>query len=158
MASTATYEFMKLTDKFKSCSSFNQHYEVILDNVVKVIQACANGQISEDSLGHDEVRYLYGILSVITADSQPIVDETQRLDEGKRLEVVNWALNQQVAELQKCPAGNKDKLCRIIANIKTITSSFRSGCDEGFKDSYKQLVQHLGQVLSAHLDHEDLTN
>lgn len=69
VASNATYEFMKLTDKFKFCSSFNQHYEVILDNAVKVIQACANGQISEESLGHEEVRYLYGILSVITADN-----------------------------------------------------------------------------------------
>ena len=69
VASIATYEFMKLTDKFKFCSSFNQHYEVILDNAVKVIQACANGQISEESLGHEEVRYLYGILSVITADN-----------------------------------------------------------------------------------------
>ena len=119
--------------------------------MVKVIQACSSGEISEDALGYEEMRYLYSILSVVTSD-------TQRLEENKRLEVVNWALNQQIADIQKCPTDNKDKLCRIIANIKTIMQSFKEGIPDGFKDSYKQLVQHLIQILHANLDHEDLTN
>ena len=71
---------------------------------------------------------------------------------------MNWALNQQIQDIQKCPADNKDKLCRIIANIKTIMQSFTDGVSDGFKGTYKQLVQHLTQIMQANLDHEDLTN
>ena len=113
VASTATYEFMKLCQRFKNEAAFTVHYDATLKNAMEVIQACEEGKISDDVLGHGEVIYLYDILSVFAADAT--------MDQGRRQEVLTWALTRQMGELEGCPQDNKDKLCRIIATIKTIT-------------------------------------
>ena len=61
--------------------------------------------------------YLYNIISFFTSD--------QTMDSQKRYAMLTWALGKQVSDLQACPPDNKDKLCRIISRIKTVTHGLK---------------------------------
>ena len=69
-----------------------------------------------------------------------------------------WALNKQVSELQACPPENKEKLCKIISRIKTVTNGLKLNPQDSFMENYKQLLSHLGMICQQNLDHQELTD
>ena len=116
---------------------------------MRVIQAKYSGQIAEETLGHDEIKNLFGILSLICADNQPNPENFPALEASKKLEAVNWSLNLQIKEIQACPVDNKEKLQRIISLIKTILHSFnQTEPPQELKQTYKDLVVSLYDILA----------
>ena len=59
---------MKLTERFKKQPAFNSNWDTVLKNTIEVIEACAAGKIDDEVLGHEEVVYLYSIISFFTSD------------------------------------------------------------------------------------------
>ena len=96
---------------------------------MEIIEACSAGQISDEILGHEEVVNLYNIISFFTAD--------QTMDSQKRYAILTWALSKQVSDLQACPSENKEKLCRIISRIKTVTHGLKLSPQDNFMANYK---------------------
>ena len=104
------------------------------------------------------MKNLLSILGIICSDNQPNSPNIKALEASKKLEAVNWALNLQIKEIQACPEDNKEKLHRIISHIKTILHSFNGECPLELKQTYKELVVNMYDILAQNLVHEDLTN
>ena len=99
VASPTIYAFKNLMLKHKADDTFRQHFEKVLENVVKVIQACYSNQIPEETLGYEEIKNLLSILSIICADSQPNPENFKAIEASTKLEAINWALNLQIKEI-----------------------------------------------------------
>lgn len=117
---------MKLTERFRYEAAFTVHYETIMQHIMEVISACEEGKISNEVLGHEEQIHLYTALSTFAPDLN------QDEDGKKREQILTWALTRQVDALQNCPPQNTDKLCRIVATIKTITQGINAETSKRF--------------------------
>jgi hypothetical protein len=121
----------------------------LLEKSTDVIQKIEGGLILEDQLGETELNNFYNILGVIVC--------CHNIDEAKRLSVLEWSTNRLLQQLQICPRDNKEKMSRIIVQIKTVTKGLNSLLNPDFRAPLSRVLDYLVPLFIENYQHSLLT-